>query len=151
MPQETNSRFIPEGMTRDCLDPWSYVEIGVAGGVRLCCVRKPVGNLASQTLAHVLHGHEARTLRRDLLSGKPDDICCGCGLRGVINPLDLQQKVREALALGLNSKQFDPAAYLDANPDVKEANVDPAWHFHTWGRIEGRPLNSAASPAEPDG
>lgn len=138
--RQDHSRFIPEGMTRDCLDPWVYVEIKGDGGVSLCCVRKPVGSLVSQTLAHILHGIEARSLRRDLLSGEPDGICSTCGLRGVISPSKLQQKVgalNESVAVPAD---FDPIAYEDANPDVKEAGADPAQHFFEWGRIEGRRL-----------
>jgi hypothetical protein len=143
--QQTHSRFIPEGMTRDCIDPWIYVEIKINGGVSLCCVRKPVGNLVNQPLAHILHGNEARTLRRNLLSGEPDDICRACGLRGVTSPSKLQQKVGELRKSVTVPAEFDPAAYADTNPDVKEAKVYPIQHFRDWGRIEGRPLKPRAS------
>ena len=35
---------------------------------------------------------------------------------------------------------FDPKAYLKANPDVKAARVDPAQHWLNHGYKEGRPL-----------
>lgn len=35
---------------------------------------------------------------------------------------------------------FDPARYLEANPDVAAAGVDPAWHFLHFGSAEGRRL-----------
>jgi hypothetical protein len=82
-------------------------------------------------------------LRRDLLSGKPDIVCRGCGLRGVTTPNALQEKVR-ILQLGLATpREFDPVAYLDANPDLKHAKAEPAGHFLNWGRLEGRPLTIA--------
>jgi hypothetical protein len=34
--------------------------------------------------------------------------------------------------------QFDEAAYLDLNPDVKKAKVDARVHYMVWGRFEGR-------------
>jgi len=37
-------------------------------------------------------------------------------------------------------KNFNPKAYLKANPDVKKANVDPVQHWLTYGYKEGRPL-----------
>lgn len=33
---------------------------------------------------------------------------------------------------------WNPQAYLDANPDVKAAGYDPAWHARTYGASEGR-------------
>jgi hypothetical protein len=35
---------------------------------------------------------------------------------------------------------FDPEAYLQANPDVAEAGVDPLWHYLNHGIAEGRRL-----------
>ena len=141
-------------MTRDCIDPWVYVEIEVDGGVSLSCVRKPVGkpvgNLANQPLASILHGNEARTLRHQLLSGELDTICRACGLRGTISPSNLQQKVKELYEAAAVPEEFDPGAYADANPDVREAKIDPTQHFLDWGRIEGRPLKPRVSQSEPD-
>jgi len=37
-------------------------------------------------------------------------------------------------------KDFDPKAYLKANPDVKAAKADPVQHWLTYGYKEGRPL-----------
>lgn len=142
MQEHVHSRFIPEGMTRDCIDPWVYIELRVDGGVSLCCVRKPVGNLTQQSLASILHGEEARALRRDLLSGKPDGACRGCGLRGATSPLTLQEKVKALQESVVTPEGFDRAAYLEANPDVKDAGAEPVRHFVEWGRLEGRSLKT---------
>jgi hypothetical protein len=37
-------------------------------------------------------------------------------------------------------ENFDPKAYLKANPDVKAAKMDPVQHWLTYGYKEGRPL-----------
>lgn len=133
MADSKHSRFIPAGMTRDCLDPWNYVEIRADGAISPCCVRSPVGNVARQTLAHILHGTEIRALRYALLSGQPDDICRGCGLRGTISPTTLQSKVRGLLKSISTPNNFDTESYLEANPDVKSARQDPVDHFLRWG------------------
>jgi hypothetical protein len=140
MEKDDHSRFIPKGMTRDCTDPWVYVEFRVDGGVSLCCVREPIGNIVQKDLAHILRSEHARSLRASLLSGKPDSICCGCGLRGVTSPADLQRKVRDLLALVAVPSGFDTVAYLAANPDVEASGLDPTQHFMDWGRLEGRAL-----------
>jgi SAM-dependent methyltransferase/glycosyltransferase involved in cell wall biosynthesis len=41
-------------------------------------------------------------------------------------------------AVGIDSKLFDPAWYLDRYPDVREAGLDPAQHFLVHGFAEGR-------------
>lgn len=38
----------------------------------------------------------------------------------------------------INQDQFDPAAYLAANPDVAKAGVDPYQHYQQYGQAEGR-------------
>jgi Phytanoyl-CoA dioxygenase (PhyH) len=40
-----------------------------------------------------------------------------------------------------SSGDFDPAAYLKANPDVAAARVDPWQHYVEFGRAEGRKLH----------
>jgi len=42
---------------------------------------------------------------------------------------------------------FDREAYLQANPDVAAAGVDPARHYLEYGRNEGRSLAPAPAPA----
>lgn len=37
---------------------------------------------------------------------------------------------------------FDPEAYLDANPDVRAAGVSPWAHFHVHGHAEGRKIRA---------
>lgn len=113
------------------------------GGVSLCCVRDPIGNLAHQTLAHILRSDAARALRLDLLSGMPDSRCQACGLRSVITPEALQLKVRMLQREVTLPSQFDGASCLQANQDVKVAGVDAARHFLDWGSLEGRPLRPA--------
>jgi hypothetical protein len=140
MPDNPHSRFISPGMTRDCLDPWIYVEFRTDGGIAPCCVRRSVGNLADQSLAHILNGTRMRDLRRALLSGEPDETCQGCGLRGGISPAALQTKIAMILASIKIPGHFNAERYLDANSDVKESGGDPARHFLDWGRLEGRPL-----------
>lgn len=34
---------------------------------------------------------------------------------------------------------FDPEIYMEMNPDLKDAGVNPYSHFFNWGRHEGRP------------
>jgi hypothetical protein len=53
-----------------------------------------------------------------------------------IRSVSQAQKSREALL----PRDFDPALYLAANPDVKAAGADPAAHYLQFGRREGRKL-----------
>lgn len=52
--------------------------------------------------------------------------------------------------LGLDpSPWFSTEGYLDANPDVRSAGVDPLTHWVGAGRAEGRPVVSPAEFADP--
>jgi MoaA/NifB/PqqE/SkfB family radical SAM enzyme len=85
---------LPKGMTRDCLDPWTYVEVDANGDVKPCCARGGVGNLRQGDLNEILNGEPIRRLRSDLLGGTPDPECARCRFRAPIVPAALQAKVR---------------------------------------------------------
>jgi len=140
MANSTHSRFIPEGMTRDCLDPWVYIEIRADGGIAPCCARGPIGDLATQSLAEIMNGEKARSLRYALLSGQPDRQCRDCGLRGATDPGTLRLKVEMLMNAVTVPDGFETEAYLETNPDVREAGVEPRGHFLEWGRLEGRAI-----------
>jgi hypothetical protein len=42
-------------------------------------------------------------------------------------------------ALEQEPNNFDPQRYLELNPDVKEADLDPKEHFLKFGAKENRP------------
>jgi hypothetical protein len=145
MSNELHSRYVPNGMTRDCTDPWTYVEFSTDGGIKPCCVRASIGNLKKQPLADILHSPAARELRLALLTGEIDGICRSCGLRGIISSSALQQKIRSMRDALQVPSGFDTTAYLEANPDVRTAGVDPKLHYLEWGRLEGRLLRTNES------
>jgi len=146
MPDASHSRFVPPDMTRDCLDPWVYVEFKADGGILPCCVRGPIGNMGDRSLANIVNGVEIRALRLALLSGRPDEICQARGLRSVITPAVLQSKVGMLIDSIKPPEQFDGESYLDANPDVRAAGEGATRHFLKWGRLEGRPLAARTGP-----
>ena len=86
---------LPKGMTRDCIDPWTYVEVDTNGDVKPCCARGGVGNLGQRSLNEIVNDEPIRRLRTDLLSGTPDPECARCRFRAPITPAALQAKVRE--------------------------------------------------------
>jgi len=128
------------GQTRDCVDPWTYVEFRVNGDVAPCCVRSGVGNLATQGLAMILNGEPVRALRAALLGGALDRTCADCTMRAPTTPAALTERVAQLLAEVAVPPAFEPGAYLRANPDLAGKNVDPIQHFLAHGRFEGRRL-----------
>ncbi len=134
------TRDLPEGMTRNCFQPWTHVEIKTNGDVSPCCVRPPVGNIGSGSLAGILNGAALRQLRMDLLTGTLDKACKFCRLK-TYTPVDAFVKSVEQMLSNLEvPENFNPDAYLTANPDVQRAGFDPTTHFLRWGRLEGRNL-----------
>jgi hypothetical protein len=139
---DTPSRYLSPGMTRNCLDPWQYVEFRPNGDVGPCCARV-IGNLSSESLGDILNGPTARQLRSDLLHGRPDLICRECGLKSEISPPELSKKIRSLFDKVTVPEGFDADAYIEANPDVLEAGDNPVEHFLRYGRFEGRPLRNS--------
>jgi hypothetical protein len=128
------------GLTRDCVDPWTYVEFRVNGDVAPCCKRPGIGNLASQNLPAILNGEPVRALRASLLEGALDRTCADCTMRAPTTPAALTAKVSQLLAEVRVPPAFEPGAYLRANPDLAGKNIDPLQHFLAYGRFEGRRL-----------
>jgi hypothetical protein len=136
---------LPEGMTRECFDPWNYVEFRTNGDVAPCCFRPPIGNVHRASLSAILNGDAARRLRAALLSGKLDPMCASCRGKKLVPVGDLQSEVVRRLDDVRLPPGFDPKLYLAANPDVAEAGLDPVHHFLRYGRLEGRPLRPLSS------
>jgi len=91
---DTHCFELSKGMTRDCIDPWIYVEVDTNGDVKPCCARGGVGNLRQGNLNEILNDEPIRRLRTDLLGGTPDPECARCRFRAPITPSALQAKVR---------------------------------------------------------
>lgn len=64
------------------------------------------------------------------------------GLPAADSPLRhlLQQEAEQARTSNPLPDEFDPALYLEANPDVAAAGLDPVWHYLNFGKAEGRRL-----------
>lgn len=60
------------------------------------------------------------------------------GRRGLVRRLWLKELMRPGI--------FDPKAYLDANPDVARAGVDPLRHYLRYGLQEVRPRKPKVEP-----
>jgi hypothetical protein len=149
MSEETPSESAAQPKsTRDCVDPWTYVEVRVNGDVSPCCARGPVGNLKEASLAEILWGEPIRRLRTELLTGNLDGTCDGCRARAPIAPEALQQKVRALRREVRLPADFDGDAYLRANPDVAEAGTAADTHFLSYGYLEGRSLRPPGDQGE---
>jgi MoaA/NifB/PqqE/SkfB family radical SAM enzyme len=59
-PVTVRSHIVPGGMTRDCVDPWTYFEMGTKGDIKPCCAHSKIGNLGEQSLSEILNGEGVR-------------------------------------------------------------------------------------------
>ncbi len=83
-----------QGLTRNCLDPWSFLLINSRREVLPCCWHHPVGHLGfGQSLRGILNGTQMRILRQQLLTGELPLDCRECPTRGWISPESLQKRV----------------------------------------------------------
>ncbi|TVU87591.1 glycosyltransferase [Vreelandella titanicae] len=60
--------------------------------------------------------------------------------------LDVNFEKKNDIQSNIYSTQFDINYYLDKNPDVAEAGVDPEWHYYACGEGEGRKPNAQFDP-----
>jgi len=140
----------PAQTTRDCRDPWVYIEIMVNGDVKPCCVRDAVGNLGEKSLPEILMDEPIRRLRAELLTGNLDAVCTACKQRAPIGPEAFRQKIRALRDEVHLPPGFNAGAYLRANPDVAAAGSSADAHFLSSGYLEGRVLRPAAADATPN-
>lgn len=140
MPDAMPPRPIPGGMTRECFDPWGYVEFRTNGDVAPCCFRPAIGNFVDTPLSAILNGAAVRRLRAELLSGEMDQFCADCRGRPLIAVDDFHEGVKQRVLAVRLPPGFDAALYLAANPDVAASGMEPTAHFLRYGRLEGRPL-----------
>lgn len=81
--------------TRDCFDPWNYLEFRPDGRVAPCCMRGaeiPENSQGIQELHDMVHFKE---LRRSIHSGNLDSKCMQCPIREMISLDDFQQRLVE--------------------------------------------------------
>jgi MoaA/NifB/PqqE/SkfB family radical SAM enzyme len=87
-----------QGLTRNCLDPWSFLLINSRREVLPCCWHHPVGHLGfGQSLRDILNRAQMRILRQQLLTGELPLDCHECPTRGWIAPERLQKRVNRYL------------------------------------------------------
>ena len=78
-------------MTRDCLDPWRYLEISADGDLRPCCNFQPLARLDDGGSARENDAFQA--LRRSLLSGELQPACQRCHIRRMVPAQTLRRRV----------------------------------------------------------
>ena len=69
---------IQEGQTRDCTQPWQFVQIKVDGSFCPCCDHPALGNVNKRPLSELLECDEIRGLRKSLIEGNLDKWCKNC-------------------------------------------------------------------------
>jgi len=66
-------------LCKDCSDPWLRAVITTTGNILPCCSSKvPLGNLSMQSFAEIWHGHAYKTLRDQINSSQPPQMCRVC-------------------------------------------------------------------------
>jgi radical SAM protein with 4Fe4S-binding SPASM domain len=114
------TKRVDAGMTRNCLDPWTFMQIVSTGYVRPCCFGAfPIGNLKDGgSLEEIANGEKARALRHQLLTGELSNECRSCNARDVIAVDKFRANVGGFLGV--------PATEGEKNPDLVRSAAVPA-------------------------
>lgn len=84
-------------MTRDCHDPWNYLEVSAAGDLRPCCRFHALAKLDNGGEVQAARNNESfRELRQSLLSGRLPSECQGCNIRKMVTVSALNRSVAAA-------------------------------------------------------
>jgi MoaA/NifB/PqqE/SkfB family radical SAM enzyme len=92
---------VPEGMTRDCAEPWKYANLCAHGEVRPCCAYDyPVGDLRTETLEEIVNGPKIRQFRQNLLSGRLEgSLCMHCSMQPQVPIGEFRRRMSGRLVL----------------------------------------------------
>jgi radical SAM protein with 4Fe4S-binding SPASM domain len=72
---------IPEGMTRNCTQPWNFMAISKDGDVKPCCMGDTIGKIDESTTLHdIFNGEKMNILRESLLCGNLSKTCRECSI-----------------------------------------------------------------------
>jgi MoaA/NifB/PqqE/SkfB family radical SAM enzyme len=112
----------PEPLTRDCLDPWNYLEISARGEVRPCCNFDSIGRLDSDGRdTRGLRNTDAfRALRESLLNGNLQSPCQRCHIRSTVPVAALKQRVEAAVRDLPSPDPLDPLPVAEVRIDINE-------------------------------
>ena len=80
-------------LTRDCLDPWNYIEVRSDGKVAPCCIRPPISNCTGSNIRFARRSDEHKALRSNLLNGDLDEVCKECHLKSLVPSAEFRQKI----------------------------------------------------------
>jgi MoaA/NifB/PqqE/SkfB family radical SAM enzyme len=96
--RKTYSTGQPEGMTRNCTDPWKQLFIHANRDVSPCCVIGAVGTLGPDAgLGPIVNGEAMMKLRHDLLTGTLDKNCATCPTRGWVRREEFHRNMEQLL------------------------------------------------------
>jgi len=122
-------RAAPDGgpgarLTRDCLDPWTYLEVSAAGEVRPCCNFHAIGQLGADDVSpDTLRESEAfASLRASLLSGRLEGPCQVCHIRRTVPTGELRAHLDEAMAAAgvAAAEALAPLPITELRVDINE-------------------------------
>ncbi len=109
-----------EAQTRDCLDPWEFVQVQANKDVLPCCWHQPIYSLGKgQSLSEVFNNTRIKELRREILTGNLSPDCMNCPSKGWTTIDKLKKKVWHYLNPGIYKLLFPKIP--DIKPDILKA------------------------------
>lgn len=112
----------PEPQTRDCLDPWNYLEISARGEIRPCCNFASIGRFDSggRDVRDLRNTDAFRALRESLLSGNLQSPCQRCHIRTTVPVAALKQRLEAAVRDLPSPDPLNPLPIAEVRIDINE-------------------------------
>jgi MoaA/NifB/PqqE/SkfB family radical SAM enzyme len=107
------------GMTRDCFDPWQYLEISSDGAHKPCCRFE---KWAKSDIDKISRDEPSfRSLREKLISGKLSPTCKSCSIRKKISVQEFNEKLRKKAEQKKADDLHAPWKLKELRIDINEA------------------------------
>ena len=107
-------------MTRDCLDPWTYLEVSARGDLRPCCHFSQLATLRKEVpdVALVRDNEGFRALRQSLLSGNLHQRCQSCHIRKMVPTEVLKRRLAAARSQACTTDVLAPLPITEFRIDI---------------------------------
>ncbi|MDB5392943.1 MAG: hypothetical protein JWM91_449 [Rhodospirillales bacterium] len=117
-----NAKNGPARVTRDCLDPWNYLEISAGGHIRPCCNFSPLGKLddLGEQVGAIRDNDKFRALRESLLSGDLQSPCQHCHIRKMVPVRAFKRRLEKAASRRDVADSLAPLQVAEFRIDINE-------------------------------
>ena len=112
-----------------CLMPWIHFHIGAKGQVNACCLSSiKYGNINNQSVKEIWNGNQINAIRKQFLTGEPDNRCKVCINRELAGAKSIRQETFEKFP-HIDLNKINTPIYFDIRfSNICNFRCRTCWH-----------------------